>query len=82
MIDGGMCEKCREQLGYIVHHKIRLTAKNINNPNITLNLKNLAYLCKTCHDEDEAHPFVKHSKPMCGFDAEGQPLPPVSETDV
>lgn len=82
MIDGGMCEECHKQLGYIVHHKIKLTPKNINNPNIALNLSNLAYLCKDCHDENEAHPFVKHSKPICEFDMFGQPLPPISESDV
>ena len=30
MIDGGMCEKCHERLGYIVHHKVRITPDNIN----------------------------------------------------
>ncbi len=37
LIDGGMCEVCHEQLGYIVHHKETLTENNINNPEISLN---------------------------------------------
>ena len=30
-IDGGLCQECRDELGYIVHHRIELTPQNINN---------------------------------------------------
>lgn len=50
---GNLCENCLK-IGKItpadeVHHKIRLTPKNINDPNITLNWDNLQALCETCH---------------------------------
>jgi hypothetical protein len=45
-IDGGMCERCRKEPGYIVHHKIHITPMNINNPDITLNERNLQFVCK------------------------------------
>lgn len=46
----GLCEKCGEA-GLILHHKIRLTASNINNPEITLNTEHVEYLCEKCHNE-------------------------------
>lgn len=36
-IDGGMCQVCHENLGYIVHHRVHITADNISDPDITLN---------------------------------------------
>ena len=73
-IDGGMCEVCRERLGYIVHHKIQLTQQNIQDPAVTLNWKNLSYECKDCHDQHEGH-GVKHSVlPVCSFDSDGNPI--------
>lgn len=48
-IDGGMCEKCKNELGYEVHHKIYLTPENISDPMITLAWDNLQYLCSSCH---------------------------------
>ena len=52
---GGLCEKCRQR-GLIVpaeevHHKIKLTPKNINRPEITMNWENLIALCQDCHKE-------------------------------
>lgn len=52
-IDGGMCEVCRENLGYIVHHKIWLSPENIDNPDIALSFDNLRYECQTCHNREE-----------------------------
>ena len=46
----GLCERCRKKKGKIVHHIIHLTARNINNPSITLGLSNLMLLCKSCHE--------------------------------
>ena len=48
-----LCERCKAK-GLIVpaqevHHKIKLTPENINNPEIALNWDNLEALCKDCH---------------------------------
>ena len=50
---GGLCERCKER-GMIVpaeevHHKIKLTPQNINDPKIALSWSNLIALCKDCH---------------------------------
>lgn len=44
----GLCERCGKP-GNIVHHKIHLTPRNINNVNITLSFDNLELLCRECH---------------------------------
>lgn len=74
-IDGGLCETCREQPGYIVHHTIVLTPNNINDSHISLNHKYLKYDCKDCHDREEAHAFIKEKSLKCTFDENGQPIP-------
>lgn len=77
LIDGGLCEICHDASGYIVHHKIKLTAANINNPQIALNDANFQYVCKKCHDtEHYADFFGKKPAKCCGFDEDGQPIPP------
>ena len=60
-IDGGMCEECKEELGYIVHHTILLTPDNIDDPDIVYNHDYLEYVCKKCHDNKEDH-FNKFAK--------------------
>lgn len=57
---GGCCERCERMGMYgvpgdIVHHKIRITAENVNNPAITLNFKNLELLCRDCHAAEHEH---------------------------
>lgn len=52
----GLCERCLAN-GLIVpadevHHKIRLTKQNINDPSIALNFSNLEALCESCHDKE------------------------------
>lgn len=52
----GLCERCLAK-GLIVpadevHHKIRLTKENINEPSISLNYDNLEALCTECHDKE------------------------------
>lgn len=37
-----------------VHHKVKLTPENINDPEITLNWDNLELLCQQCHIERHA----------------------------
>lgn len=51
-----LCERCYAK-GYItpakiVHHKIYLSEKNINDPSITLNFDNLEALCLECHNKE------------------------------
>ena len=52
---GGLCQLCLAK-GLIepavhVHHKVHLTADNINDPRITLDADNLMALCEECHAE-------------------------------
>ncbi len=51
----GLCERCL-RAGYLVpgeavHHKIEITAENIHDKTVTLNLDNLEVLCRKCHAE-------------------------------
>lgn len=50
---GGLCEQCLKQglvkTGDIVHHKVKLTPDNINDPAVTLAWDNLELLCRDCH---------------------------------
>lgn len=55
LVDGGLCQLCKEQHGFIVHHKIMINEGNINNPDVTLNHDNLLYVCKKCHDGLPGH---------------------------
>ena len=59
-IDGGVCERCKDNIGYIVHHKEELTIYNINDSSVTLNHDNLEYVCKKCHDNE--HDFGRGKK--------------------
>ena len=58
---GGLCEKCKAKglivPAVIVHHKIHLSASNLDDPSVTLNPKNLEALCRQCHGEE--HGAVK-----------------------
>ena len=51
----GLCENCLNKgiykAGEIVHHKIFINSKNINNPDVTLSWENLELLCRECHAE-------------------------------
>lgn len=52
----GLCERCLSKGLYTpgdeVHHKIKLTPDNIDDPEIALNWDNLELLCKDCHTEE------------------------------
>ena len=74
LTDGGLCEECREQQGYIVHHLVQLTPENICNPAVALNHSLLAYVCKDCHDQYEGHGLNKGKPMACGFTSDGQPV--------
>jgi hypothetical protein len=75
-IDGGMCQMCHEELGYIVDHIEELSPENINDPNITLHWHNLQYLGLKCHN---IKTFGKREENIYFFDANGmiQELPPI-----
>lgn len=76
-IDGGLCEKCRERLGYYVHHKILLTPDNIVDPMVALNHNLLEYVCKICHDHEDGHFLDRRKKKekRFMFDSRGCPIP-------
>lgn len=72
----GLCERCMRP-GKILHHKIKLSPENINNPDVVLNHDNLEFLCQTCHNADELkehteNPIVLRYR----FDESGDILPP------
>ena len=46
--DRYMCTRCHNP-AQEVHHIIRLSVDNINDPNITINPDNLISLCRDCH---------------------------------
>ena len=52
---GGLCELCLKEGIYtpadIVHHKVYINPTNIDNPDITLNWKNLQAVCITHHNQ-------------------------------
>lgn len=75
-IDGGLCERCHVENGYIVHHTILLTPENIGDPEVSLNHDHLSYECKTCHDAEEGHWMDAHGlkKPNAMFDDNGNPI--------
>lgn len=71
-IDGGLCEHCHRKPGKIVHHKIYLTRRNVNDPTITLNHRNLEYVCQDCHNDEH---LGDHAPLRYRLDAWGNPLP-------
>lgn len=74
-IDGGMCEICHDNLGYIVHHKIHITPFNMNDTNITLNTDNLQYVCHHCHDVIHGYANQQKNENRITFDALGNVIP-------
>ena len=72
-VDGGMCEICHERLGYIVHHKKKLTPININNPDVSLSFSNLQYVCLDCHNRE--HGKKGKTEMRCAFTEDGDVIP-------
>lgn len=68
-IDGGLCQRCRERLGFIVHHRIELTPANIGEPDVALNQQLLEYLCLECHNEE--HGVFQPAERSVIFDENG-----------
>ncbi len=75
-VDGGMCEVCQDQPGYIVHHKQAIRPSNINDTAVTLSWANLQYVCKSCHDK--LHEYGGRYQPQRKviFDTRGNPIAP------
>jgi 5-methylcytosine-specific restriction endonuclease McrA len=73
----GLCERCKARgiykPGYIVHHKEYITPDNISNPNITLNLDNLEYVCEDCHNKEHHR---NDKKKRYAFDEAGNLISP------
>jgi 5-methylcytosine-specific restriction endonuclease McrA len=71
VVPPGMCERCfaRGELNVadIVHHKVHLTPKNINDTRVTLSYDNLQRLCRDCH----AVVHSGHGEPRATFDESG-----------
>ncbi len=59
-----------------------MTADNIGDPDISLNHKNLQYVCQTCHNRIDHHTGRQDRKARCRFTADRQPYingkPPVN----
>ena len=72
-VDGGLCQRCGETTGYIVHHRTPLTAETVRDPDVAYGFWNLEYVCKNCHDIEHGYKRerigVKYS-----FDADGNPV--------
>ncbi len=69
----GLCERCLAKgivsTGDEVHHKVRLTRMNLNDPNITVNFKNLELLCTNCHINE--HRDDRRSEKRYSVNADG-----------
>ena len=63
------CERCGNP-ATVAHHKVHLSPRNINNPQVSLSWDNLEALCVNCHAE--VHRKVQPMR----FDANGDPIPP------
>lgn len=68
-----MCQDCFG-LGEEVHHIIWLNKDNIDDPEITLNEKNLILLCFDCHRRRHRKKDVNRVL----FDCEGNVIPPIN----
>ena len=73
----GICERCGGA-GKIVHHKIYITPKNIGDPRVTLNFKNLELLCQECHNAEHAKKqSSRYQNSRYTIDENGNVLPPI-----
>ncbi len=72
----GLCERCGKP-GNIVHHRKALRPCDMSNTDRTLNWDNLELLCHQCHDIEHVS---RHKKMLCGFDSEGNILPPLKKS--
>ncbi len=71
----GLCERCGKP-GSIVHHRKALRPCDMGNPTRTLSWSNLELLCHHCHDMEH---LSHHPPARCGFDPQGNILPPSTD---
>ena len=71
-VDGGLCEECHANPGYIVHHRIHLTPANIRKPEIAVDWSNLEYVCKSCHEK--IHEKEANNTRKIIFNEKGEPV--------
>ena len=75
-IDGGLCQKCGQRPGKIVHHLTHLTPVTAEDPDVAYGFDNLELLCLDCHNvehgfkAEETTRMVKYF-----FDRNGNPVP-------
>lgn len=66
---GWLCERCLSRglivPGTEVHHKIRLTPQTVNDPNVSLNWRNLELLCAECHEKEHGK-LKERADPVTG----------------
>jgi Restriction endonuclease len=64
--DNYKCKQCGSSIDLEVHHIIHLSPDNINDPNITVNERNLITLCRDCHfkvhEQDKIKGIVNKNK--------------------
>ena len=72
-IDGGLCQRCHKQYGYIVHHKKHITPENISDISVILNHNNLEFLCHDCHNKEHHR---NDKKKRYAFDEAGNLISP------
>ena len=75
-IDGGLCQRCGERMGVIVHHRIHLTTETVNDPDVAYGFGNLELVCLDCHNIE--HGFKPEPIPgatLYAFDEAGNPVP-------
>ena len=75
-IDGGLCQRCGQRLGFIVHHTEHITERTVNDYTVTLSHDNLEYVCFECHNRIHAPDLNagKMKRARCEFDESGQPI--------
>ena len=78
-IDGGLCEHCQKELGFIVDHIVELAPHNINDPSIALDHNNLQYLCLECHNRKT---FSSGNAYILTVDGDIVPTPPLKKGGV
>ena len=77
LIDGGRCELCHKDKGYIIHHKVELNEDNIKDPAVALGSSNLMYVCHDCHNfiHSSRGKGANFARKPARFDASGQIVP-------
>ena len=76
----GICQRCGKANSKQVHHKIYLNPNNINDPDISLNFKNLELLCDTCHAKEHSDKYSPTAEGL-QFDENGYVIRKTKKTE-